>query len=547
MTSDLQSLVEEVVALTGNAPPALLNSDSPVLQVSERQQIYLVGLIGGKEVGKSSLVNALVGEPISEQADSGPGTELAIAYAHHAATAELQPLLESIVPGRYRIVPHNVKTLEHQVLVDLPDIDSHWAEHVALTRRMLRHMLFPLWLQSVEKYADRQPQQLLQQVAAGNDPANFLFCLNKCDQLSADHAARLSTDYADRLQQTLSLTAAPRVFLVSATQPSSLDLPNLRATLASQKPAGVVQQSQQLALKRQDHSLLHWLDTQQLGSRAAQSARLLHEAEELLAARIGVPLLEQTLPRVIGDAGYRLSIIEPVVNARVGRWPLVNVLNTALLPLTTLVRRNIGDGKAEASVRAPSVQAAFALLHRSHPNIASLYRSRKLWDDLPAASAELDLRERLTMTIERQRQEAMTRFAGGSVLFGPVRWLITIGAAIWFPIAQPILQTVLASGWTGKSQEVAFLTVQLLGAAYLLKTISFLVIYFLVLWALLRWDTHRRVTRFIQRLSIPEADVQFSLPAQALAWIDELLQPLQQDVEQASELAKRIEQARSAV
>ena len=41
--------------------------------------MYIVGLIGGKDVGKSSFVNALVGRPITEQSSHGPGTEAVIA------------------------------------------------------------------------------------------------------------------------------------------------------------------------------------------------------------------------------------------------------------------------------------------------------------------------------------------------------------------------------------------------------------------------------------------------------------------------------------
>ncbi len=63
---------------------------------------------------------------------------------------------------------------------------------------MLRQMLFPIWLQSVEKYADQQPQQLLAKVAEGNDPANFIFVLNKADQLAAQ-AEQVRSDTAFRM------------------------------------------------------------------------------------------------------------------------------------------------------------------------------------------------------------------------------------------------------------------------------------------------------------------------------------------------------------
>ena len=100
------------------------------------------------------------------------------------------------------------------MLLDLPDIDSHYSDHVQITRRMLRHMLYPLWIQSVEKYADQQPQELLAQVAEGNDPANFVFVLNKADQLVAREgpaaAEELRDDYARRIGERVEAIARRR-------------------------------------------------------------------------------------------------------------------------------------------------------------------------------------------------------------------------------------------------------------------------------------------------------------------------------------------------
>ena len=539
MISELHRLVQETSELTGASLPGLLDVHAPVLQINPQQQIYLVGLIGGKDVGKSSLVNALIGQPISADSDSGPGTELAIAYAHESAADELLSLLESIVPGKFRIVTHRVGTLKQQVLVDLPDIDSHWKEHVALTRQMLRHMLFPIWIQSVEKYADRQPQQLLQQVAAGNDPQNFLFCLNKCDQLSTEDAARLSADYGARLQQSLAAAQLPRVYLISTRTPAGLDFPALRQTLSNQKSTALVTQSRQLAARRQDFSLLQWLDHQQLASRAERGQRMLHEAEELLAGRVAAPLLEQAIPKLTGDIGYRLSIIDPVVQRRLSHWPIANVLQTALVPLFALIRRNL-ETTGDTTLRTPALQGAFALLQQSNPTLGPMYRSRKLWEQIPAEIAETQLRQRITDTVEQQKQQAIERIGGGSILLAPVRWGLTIGAALWFPIAQPILQVVLAPGWTGSSREATYLAVQLISAAYLLKTIGFLTLYFVVLWVFLRWDTHRRVIRFIRRINSGDGDANLSLVAQVMSWMDELLEPLRRDAEIADELSQRM-------
>jgi len=420
---------------------------------------------------------------------------------------------------------------------------------VALTRKILRHLLYPLWIQSVEKYADIQPQRLLAQVAAGNDPSNFVFCLNKADQLREGQTAaeELRGDYAARLGKTLSLAAPPNVYLISAQQPQTMDLPALRAMLSNQKSTAIVQQSRQLAGTRQDRTLLRWLDAQQLSSRAEAAERLLREAEELLAARVGVPLLESQLPRLQNDAGYQLSIVEPVVQQRLSRWPLVNVVQTALLPLMAVVQKNVGHGAMAEQVRTPAVQATFALLHQSHPSVGTLYGPRRLWEDLPAAEAESELRARLAETVGRQAAQAIDRVARPSIIFAPLRWLATIGAVIWFPIAQPILQAMLAPTWGGFGKEFALLAVQLLSAAYLLKSVSFLLIYFVVLWALLRWDTRRRVNRLLKTWTNVDAEATLSLPAQGMKWLDDLLTPVRGHVETVNELAERLKAIRTKI
>ena len=86
-TTQLQQLVREAIELTGAAAPTMFADDAPVLTPAAIRQareegFYLVGLIGGKEVGKSALVNALVGEEITKQTSHGPGTHDVIAYAH---------------------------------------------------------------------------------------------------------------------------------------------------------------------------------------------------------------------------------------------------------------------------------------------------------------------------------------------------------------------------------------------------------------------------------------------------------------------------------
>jgi GTPase Era involved in 16S rRNA processing len=570
MTANVEQLVREAMELTGAEEPSLLERDAPVLDsdaLAEDGPFYLVGLIGGKEVGKSALVNALAGRTITATSAHGAGTEDVIAYANRSQEPDLRDLLERLVPGQYRIITHDLPGLKRQVLLDLPDIDSHFAAHVQVTRTMLRHMLFPVWMVSVEKYADLQPQQMLARVAEGNSPGNFVFCLNKVDQLAHENgaAAELRDDYAQRLQRTLALPQPPRVYMISATRPDELDLPELRQALSREKTVQTVQMSRQLAAQRQDRSLLAWLERQQLSARAARLADLEEEVRDLTAERIGQPLLDRVIPRLLDDPETRGALAEEILTERVARWPVVRLVHTLLSPVFVLLRgataRNAAplqssQGLVEIVLResgySPSdlVQTTFAQLRQTRPEMAELYAHQKLWEQMQADLAAAELRRTLTETVESQREAARSELIRGDLFGAPVRWLLTIGAIIWFPFLQPILEQALAvanfSLWN--SSKVAQMVVAVLGVNYLLKSVGFLAIYFTVLWLALRWNTQRKVARVLAKLRDADSpDLSLNPFSQTLQWLDALTMPVRQFRQRMQSLARRAEAARQSV
>ncbi len=572
MPPEIEQIIADTIALTGSAMPQSLAGDAPVLSAASlsdepisagAEPMYLIGLIGGKDVGKSSFVNALVGQQISEQTSHGPGTEVVVAYAHEGVVKPLRELLDREVPGRFKIYAHTIPGLLRQVLLDLPDIDSVYSDHIEITRTMLRQMLYPIWIQSVEKYADQQPQQLLARVAEGNDPANFIFCLNKVDQLVGKDGlaagVQLRDDYALRLAKLLKLGAPPRVYLASAKKPTEFDFPALRDLLSKQKTMQVVRDSQQLAGRQQTRTILAWLDRQQLPARSQRIARLREEAGEMIASRIAVPILEGALPQMVNDPAYRLSIIDPVVTARMSHWPIVNILHGLLAPVLAVVRRNIGTGTGnvanvddylamQGQTLATMTQTTFAQLQQANPTIGALYPENKLWESMPSESAAQDLRLRLNETLEQQRETAMKRIGRRRGIIAPIfRTLLTIGAILWFPIVQPILEIVLQTHITSFSRELALKIVQLLGTTFLLKNLIFLLLYFAVLWAIIRASVYGRVSRLIARWqSDPKLDRSLSFNGQTLEWIDGLLDPIQRNQDQIDGLISRIDRLRES-
>src|SRR5690606_14956056 len=89
MSDPVDQLVTEITAATGAPPPAVMDAEAPIPADTEGE-LYYVGLIGGKDVGKTSLVNAIAGTTIAEPTGHGEGTRVATAYAHAAAADQVR-------------------------------------------------------------------------------------------------------------------------------------------------------------------------------------------------------------------------------------------------------------------------------------------------------------------------------------------------------------------------------------------------------------------------------------------------------------------------
>jgi len=551
MTEDLQQLVRETISLTGAAGPGLMEQDAVALRTDAEAPFYLVGLIGGKEVGKSSLVNALAGKDIAQVTSFGEGTARVTAYAHESVVEPLRQMLERDVPGQFAIIAHQERSLRTQVLLDLPDIDSRFQSHLALTRTMLRRMLYPVWIQSIEKYADIQPQKMLKEVAEGNSPENFLFCLSKADQLKeAGDAEELRADFAGRIGRTLALAKTPGVYLISSRAPERFDLPSLRTQLSRERSEREVGRSIVQAGEQQGKTLLAWLHQQDLPERAARAGRLSADAKELLRDRVGSPLLEEVVPKIANDPLHRAGIAAEVFERRVDKWPIVRLLNLVLSPAVTMAETLVRGRSAGAALQqdradqiepivrplSAELQAAMAHLRQAQPAVAPLYESNKLWEPMHADAAVARLRESLAATVLQQRVEATKRLANSVFPTGFERWILTIGAALWFPLIQPLLELILNASIVWTPVAVLRLIVSLLSGAKLLESATFLLIWYVLLWLMIRYRTFRQVKTWLTDTGTGPLD----LTTAAVEWMDELAEPISRQHERFTHLAQRV-------
>ena len=375
-------------------------------------------------------------------------------------------------------------------------------------------------------------------------------------------------DYASRLARVLDLPSPPQVWAVAAKEPEHFDLQQLRQVLGQQKSSDEVQAARAQAKLRQKTSVLHWLDEQDLPGRTARLQRLETECDDLISQRLGEPLLEDMLPRILEDAEYRRAMTEDCMARRVAHWPIVNILHPLLTAIARIFSRGndskthlltlptpqtvIDEQLAKTIGDRPlsdAVQTTFALLQQRHPMLSDLYHDQKLWEATPAQLSADTLRRSLITTVDHQRQAACHPTDRSGSLLSAWRGLLTVGALIWFPFVQPILIVFMANKSVNPPSgqpSIGLLLVQTLSITNLLSTLTFFAIYYSLLWVILRWDTQRRIAKQFIRWQRADGDSDQNLAARVVDWLDQLVQPIRKVRQESSELTARIEKLRNS-
>jgi hypothetical protein len=163
-----------------------------------------------------------------------------------------------------------------------------------------------------------------------------------------------------------------------------------------------------------------------------------------------------------------------------------------------------------------------------------------------ADNAAAELRRRFAEAIDRQRaavlQRASSRF---SALLDPLRWLLTLGAALWFPFIQPVAAIVLQQDAWGMSRQTLRVIVEMLSVAHLLQCALFLLIWFAVLWMGLRYLSGKRIARLLEQWKTAGPEDELSLAGQTTQWIEEMLEPIRRKRQRVESLSARADQLSS--
>lgn len=135
----------------------------------------VLGLLGGTGVGKSTLISALAGQPISKASAVRPTTSRPVIYRHKS----FPPLTDF---SGLEVV-HEVEALRGLAIVDFPDFDSLETAHHRLVLDRLGELDLVVWVTDHNKYADRRLYEVMRLVNQVADSESQVVVLNKTDEL----------------------------------------------------------------------------------------------------------------------------------------------------------------------------------------------------------------------------------------------------------------------------------------------------------------------------------------------------------------------------
>ena len=371
---------------------------------------YVLALVGGTGVGKSSLLNALAGSVVSPASVRRPTTAEPIAWIPRAERDSLAPLLEWLDVRETR--EYEQIGLGPVAILDLPDMDSVAAEHRARVEALLPLVDAVAWVADPEKYADAV---LHDEFLRSWLPrlGRQVVLVNKSDRLAADEARRVQRDLEADLASGVLRGSEVVVLRTSTVSPDGID--DLRAWIAAGAEAKLVVRERIAASLAANVGDLAW----QAGDGRSGSERpMLDEAARAAAIRSATA----AVLRVVDLPGLdRQTVAATQAAARSrGTGPLGR--------LTSFIYRTSGRQSAVADPRR------FLLRWRERGGMGPAVESIRESISAPLRNAPPALRPALAATIEPSEvriglEGALDRALGGVGSLEPPtsRWWPVLG------------------------------------------------------------------------------------------------------------------------
>jgi hypothetical protein len=542
-------------------------------------EVVLCGLLGGKDVGKSTLVNALAAaagwhgqasiehrvrtellspKPRSSPgrpdrlsvAPSSPGTDRPIAFVHEdmrsAVTDRLHDLTRHAEVG---IVTHRSDPLRSVVLVDLPDFDSEFPDHLAIVRAIAPMLDRVAWVLTPRKIGDRAWVEMFHSVV--KDTRNVRCVLNKIDELLTDGDALAGSNgdpgraeaFWNRQKQWVAASLVTAGFdssddagyLIASGFPTRGAFRDRIASLwddpaweryASDKSAvEEVARRAEAEFARLSASVLSPLSPDEVASlkRANRDRELVVGADRIrrhfdvdrriaeLADACEPEYLQSVMseafePAMTGAVGAALEadlrpdarLADELLDRRIEGYPLLRVAAWPLGWLSRIVGRRIGPGEGARPVTPadPFDAGGLALDDRIDGMKARLLSDHAALDARLGLSADMPETKSLAGALRRSVAELGPRLERrliDSVRADdrrPSRWLSLFlwSVLLWFPLIQPIAAGLLEMAANPEMKGLAQGTLQIVlafGAANLLAGFAVVGVVYVIVLAVM--------------------------------------------------------------
>ena len=479
----------------------LLNAEP--LQLAEggarsiEDPLWVWGIVGGKEVGKTTLINALAGaEMVPPGVETGEGTYQPAALLAPDDASALRTRFAGLGSMAVSYHADASPAMRGVVLVDLPDFDSLFASHVEQVRRIATVLDGIIWVTTPKKIGDLRAITEIRRVLKAR--CNFVYAVNKIDWLLGQSDGppqgaldRLADALGEQIAQCEPTGEQARTFLVSAKYrdtravleavarlrnlPDSRSLSGDNGALADAADR-VVQQFEALKLAL---TTAPTAEATLANKRANLAYQVRRQADQLLEhyqpARLLERLEQAADPRAIQEhvarafhPGYCAQVFErlnagralsadwsaALFKARLAHWPLlgiiawpVTLIGTVLGGLRSLLpdpsgRSGADPFRAEGLTLEDRVDAVLA---RMRAELASV--SQRVTIDLPgvAALAQQFRGEAATLAGEHRSAVIEPLLGRRPTLLGRmVRWVVPLAVLLWFPLVQPVLEALLS-------------------------------------------------------------------------------------------------------
>lgn len=474
--------------------------------------LFLYGIVGGKDVGKTTIINNLAGADISPDTDIlDEGTRVTVAYCHAEDLAAVKARLGPPIRDQVQFVTHDRRDLQNVVLMDLPDYDSRFNSHLADVKALTHYLQGLIWVTTPRKYGDHAFLEQLETVAQSHE--NYFIIVNKTDQVGTEDSLETIRDEVYRFisgecaKRRIPSPDLDRLFLLAAIAPEKYEFRQMHDRLIRPHTASEITRAKITNLRAEFEQNLQRINhAYDLDHHLNAIDQNLNYVQERIGEAFGEEYARTVSERLSAQQNFHRRVSKVVFTRRVNQWP---ILRTVFYPLTVVVSALGGRLSFESQADQSGQEDHDLLRHNGKSAVHQLFQIR---DDMLAAFPDLsafmgpepdfpDLVEKRLNALLKAYEERLTDdLMLARVRPGPIKRALIYVPLFWFPFVQPLLLKVNALHGAGtlslaSLKELVVFLVSLLGSGALLTSFTFLGLFY----GLLLMVIYTQVVRAVQK------------------------------------------------